>query len=206
MKWVQIPLGPLQTNCYILYNEDNDCIVFDPGAQGKELVEYVEEQQFSPKAILMTHAHFDHIGAIDAIRDRWRIPVYIHELEEDWLTNPSLNRSSFFGAEITVNPADKIISQEGKLNIGDFSFSTYHTPGHSPGSISYYCKEANIVIAGDTLFHHSIGRTDLPGGNHVQLITSIESKLFTLPDDTIVLPGHGTATTIKQEKESNPFL
>lgn len=206
MKWLQIPLGPMQTNCYVLYNEEKDCIIFDPGDQGTDLNKYLKTEGFSPLAIVMTHAHFDHIGAIDVVRDEWSIPVYIHKLEAEWLTNPALNGSARYGATITARAADHLLTQEEPLTIGIFTLHILHTPGHSPGSISYYSKEANAIFAGDTLFDGSIGRTDLPGGNHEQLLSSIKTKLFVFPETTEVMPGHGPVTTIKKEKESNPFL
>lgn len=206
MKWIQIPLGPLQTNCYLLVNSHKECIIFDPGCQGKELNDYLTEQHLQPLAILLTHAHFDHIGAVDHVKQHWKIPVYLHEIEDEWLSNPTLNGSRRFGEDITADSADHLITEEGELKVGSFSFELFHTPGHSPGSLSYYVKEANAVVAGDTLFAGSIGRTDLFGGSHKALLTSIENKLLTLPEETDVLPGHGQMTSIQQEKAGNPFL
>ncbi|GIN73566.1 hydroxyacylglutathione hydrolase [Bacillus sp. J14TS2] len=206
MKWMQIPLGPLQTNCYLLVNERKECIIFDPGSQGEEFNQYVADQQLQPLVILLTHAHFDHIGAVDQVKKQWKIPVYLHELEGEWLTNPSLNGSGRFGDDITAQPAEYLITGEGELKIGPFSFEMFHTPGHSPGSLSYYIKEVQAVVAGDTLFAGSIGRTDLPGGSHSQLLLSIQTKLLTMPGETEVLPGHGPTTTILDEKRGNPFL
>ncbi|MBO9129642.1 MBL fold metallo-hydrolase [Bacillus sp. 165] len=208
MKWIQLPLGPLQTNAYILENEQNECVIFDPGEEGDKLISYLQDRQLKPLAVLLTHAHFDHIGAVDAVRDTYTIPVYIHKDEKEWLTDPSLNGSELFmmSESIRVKPADYVISGEEQLEIGSFHFTVLETPGHSPGSVSYYCKEAEAVISGDVLFQMSIGRTDLPGGSFNELIESIEEKLFTLPDDTAVLCGHGPETTIALEKANNPFL
>ncbi|WP_062104688.1 MBL fold metallo-hydrolase [Bacillus niameyensis] len=206
MKWLQIPLGPMQTNCYLLFNSKKECIVFDPGEQGQELNTYLKKEGYQPLAILLTHAHFDHIGAIDVVREQWNIPVYVHEMEAEWLTNPLLNGSKRFGTEITIKPADQLIHEEGELKIGNFSFELFHTPGHSPGSISYYVKESAIVFAGDTLFASSIGRTDLTGGSYSELMESIHTKLLVLPDHTHVLSGHGPMTTVIKEKNENPFL
>ncbi|QFT89824.1 putative metallo-hydrolase [Bacillus sp. THAF10] len=182
-------------------------MVFDPGSEGEALNTYLEEKSWKPLAILLTHAHFDHIGAVDAVRDRWGIPVYLHKKEKEWLMNPSLNGSQFFqlGA-IKAGPADILIKEEGKLKISNFELDILFTPGHSPGSVSYYHAKEKLVFAGDALFAGSIGRTDLPGGNHDQLIRSIHDKLLSLPEETTVLSGHGMTTTIEKEMDSNPFL
>ncbi|KIL75295.1 MBL fold metallo-hydrolase [Bacillus badius] len=207
MNWTQLPLGPLQTNCYILSGEDGECIVFDPGAEGEKLVQWLNENRLQPLAVLLTHAHFDHIGAVEQVRQAFNVPVYLHKEEAEWLTDPSLNGSARFQfGEISSQPADHLLDEEESLTIGRFSFRLFHTPGHSPGSISYFFEEGNAVFAGDTLFMGSIGRTDLPGGNHEQLLQSIHNHLLTLPEEAIVLPGHGPATMIGDEMERNPFL
>lgn len=164
MNWQQIPLGSYQTNCYILYNEEKQCIIIDPGNEGEALNEYLEREEFKPLAIILTHAHFDHIGAVDAVRDKWNIPLYVHELEAEWLTNPGMNGSGRFpGGAIQARAAEHLLSDESDLDIGPFSFELLHTPGHSPGSLSYYMKEMNAVFSGDALFSGGIGRTDLLG-------------------------------------------
>ncbi len=208
MEWRQIPLGLLQTNCYVLYNPQKDCIIFDPGAEGEKLIAYLEKEQLKPQAILLTHAHFDHIGAVDEIRQYYKVPVYVHENEANWLTDSTLNGSQLFmnGRSITVSPPDKIIKKEEVLSIGGFTFEILETPGHSPGSVSFYVENMNTVFAGDTLFQGSIGRTDLPGGNQEQLLNSIKEKLLALPKETTVLPGHGPVTSIEKEVHFNPFI
>lgn len=208
MKWQQIPLGSIQTNCYIVENKEKTCLIFDPGGDGKKLLNLLNQRGLKPLAILLTHAHFDHIGAVDVVRDAFHIPVYLHKLEEKWLGEPGLNGSEYFSLiePIKVKPAEQLLAHEGQMNVGDFIFEVFHTPGHSPGSVSYYFSSDGFVISGDALFQGSIGRTDLPGGNHAQLIKSIHNKLLTLPEDTYVLSGHGPATTIMDEMDSNPFL
>lgn len=208
MKWQQIPLGSLQTNCYIVENPDRSCLIFDPGSEGKKLIHLLNQRKLKPQAIFLTHAHFDHIGAVTEVRETFQVPVYIHKQEEKWLVDPALNGSQLFMVQnpIRANDADHIIKNEGAMEINDFAFSVFHTPGHSPGSISYYFEQEGFVISGDALFQGSIGRTDLPGGNHSQLIKSIHDKLLTLPEDTYVLSGHGPVTTIGDEMDSNPFL
>lgn len=208
MEFKQIPLGPLQTNAYVLYNDEKKALIFDPGGEGAKLNQWLKDEGLQPLAILLTHAHFDHIGAVDEVRDEWGIPVYIHQLEQDWLTDPKKNGSAFFmGNALTViNPADEIIQEEFVLSIGPFKLQIFETPGHSPGSVSYYVAERSIVFSGDALFMGSIGRTDLPGGNHQQLLNSIHDKLLELPEETIVASGHGPLTTIENEMNTNPFL
>lgn len=208
MKWQQIPLGPIQTNCYIVENPDRTCLIFDPGEEGNKLINLLNQRKLKPIAILLTHAHFDHIGALDVVRDTYKIPVYIHKQEEKWLGDPALNGSQLFMhvEPIRANPAEHIINTEGPMEIGAFKFHVYHTPGHSPGSLSYYFQKEDVLISGDALFQGSIGRTDLPGGNQAQLLKSIHDKLLILPEETYVLSGHGAVTTIGEEMDSNPFL
>lgn len=207
IKWEQLPLGPLQTNCYLIFNEQNSCLIVDPGEEGTKLIHHIENRKLKPQAILLTHTHFDHIGAVDIVREKYEIPVYVHEKEAEWLLDSGLNGSRlFFGGEVRLKPADEIIAGEGKMTVGDFDFDVFETPGHSPGSISFYFKEGDFVAAGDALFQGSIGRTNLYGGNYEQLIESIHKKLLVLPEHTIVLPGHGPVTTIQREMDSNPFL
>ncbi|WML40551.1 MBL fold metallo-hydrolase [Neobacillus sp. OS1-2] len=208
MKWQQIPLGALQTNCYLVEHSDRTCLIFDPGGEGNKLIHLLQERKLKPVAIILTHAHFDHIGAVNVVREAYKIPVYVHKQEEKWLGDPALNGSQMFMhvEPIRVNPADHIIKNEGTMKIGDFEFDVSHTPGHSPGSVSFYFEKDGFVISGDALFQGSIGRTDLPGGNNAQLLKSIHDKLLTLPEETYVLSGHGAVTTIGEEMDSNPFL
>ncbi|MDV2685116.1 MBL fold metallo-hydrolase [Alkalihalophilus lindianensis] len=208
MNWTQIPLGPLQTNAYVLMNKNKEAVIFDPGGNGPEFIKWLKDQSIKPLAILLTHAHFDHIGAVDEVRDAFNCPVYIHQEEKHWLTDPNKNGSSRFlgDAAISTQPADHLLTTEDPIHIGEFTFEVFHTPGHSPGSVSYYLASEGIVFSGDALFKQSIGRTDLPGGNHEQLIKSIHSKLLELPEETTVASGHGPTTTIGEEMDENPFL
>jgi hydroxyacylglutathione hydrolase len=208
MNWKTIPLGPLQTNCYVIWNQKNEALVIDPGGDGDRLKQWLNSEKLTPSAILLTHAHFDHIGAVDEIRNAYSIPVYIHKKENDWLSNPQKNGSAKYPIvpDMYLKPADHTFSEEGKVNIGSFSFELYKTPGHSPGSVSFYFKNEAVVFSGDALFSGSIGRTDLFGGNHDTLLQSIHDKLLQLPEETTVASGHGPLTTIGIEMDSNPFL
>ena len=208
LKISTYPLGPIQTNCYIIQDELGNCLIVDPGEEGKRIIRKIVSKELTPIAILLTHAHFDHIGAVDSVRDRFAIPVYIHEEERDWLTDPKLNGSAKYAGlpDVRNRKADHIISQEGFMEVGPFTFEVRHTPGHSPGSVSYIFETARIAVVGDTLFKQSVGRTDLPGGNTGVLLASIHDKLLSLDDDFIIYPGHGPSTTPGDEKDSNPFL
>ncbi|WP_318615018.1 MBL fold metallo-hydrolase [Sporosarcina sp. YIM B06819] len=208
LKISTYPLGPIQTNCYIVRDEAGNCLIVDPGEESARMIRKVVSQELTPIAILLTHAHFDHIGAVDSIRDRFGIPVYIHEEEREWLSDPKLNGSAKYPGlpAVHIRKADHVISQEGVMEVGPFSFEVRHTPGHSPGSVSYIFEAARFAIVGDTLFKRSVGRTDLPGGNTGILLDSIHNKLLTLDDDFIIYPGHDASTTPGDEKDSNPFL
>ncbi|WP_027963435.1 MBL fold metallo-hydrolase [Halalkalibacillus halophilus] len=199
------PLGLLGTNCYLI-EENGAVIIVDPGGEASEVIRFIEERSFQVEAILLTHAHFDHIGGVDQVRGHFNVPVYIHAEEADWLTTPELNGSKKFqvGEVKTSVGADHYI-QEGKTSIGQFSFEVLYTPGHSPGSISFFFENNSTLIAGDTLFQGGIGRTDLPFGDHHTLISSIKTKIMNLPEDTQVYPGHGPKTSVQKEV-NNPFL
>lgn len=203
-------LGPIQTNCYIVSNKEKECLIFDPGEEGAKLVKEIRAKNLKPLAILLTHAHFDHIGAVDALREVFELPVYIHEKEVSWLADPMKNGSGKYAElpnYIVKAPKEAhILRKEQQLKIGTFTFDAVFTPGHSPGSISYIFKEDGFAIVGDTLFERSVGRTDLIGGSTKVLLDSINQKLLTLPDDMIIYPGHGSYTTPEAERQHNPFL
>ena len=208
LKISTYPLGPIQTNCYIVQDEAGNCLIVDPGEESARIIRKVVSQELTPIAILLTHAHFDHIGAVDSVRDRFGIPVYLHEEESEWLSDPKLNGSAKYAGlpNVQNRQADHLLSAEGIMKVGPFSFEVRHTPGHSPGSVSYIFDTARFAIVGDTLFKQSVGRTDLPGGNTSVLLASIHDKLLELDDDFILYPGHGASTTPEDEKDSNPFL
>lgn len=207
LHWKQVPVGPLQENTYLIWNEKKEGLIVDPGSEGERIIQQLNEMNVTPLAVLLTHAHFDHIGAVDTVRDAYNIPVYIHKNEQDWLEDPNKNGSARFPlGQITARKAENIIPGEKTLTIGDFSMEVFETPGHSPGSVSFYFSNSRVVFSGDALFQGSIGRTDLPFGDQELLIQSIHQKLLTLPEDTEVCPGHGPETTIVNEMNMNPFL
>ena len=208
MKWIQIPLGPLQTNGYVLYKESGSALIVDPGGEEHKLIDLIEQEKLSLKGILLTHAHFDHIGGVEGLRNACKAPVFIHKNEAEWLMDPKLNGSSRFLGNVAIKgkAAEVLLSEEGVLEIEDWEVEVLMTPGHSPGSVSYYFPKEGLIFSGDVLFHGGVGRTDLPGGDQDLLMKTLHDKMLTLPDETIVANGHGPTTTIGKEKQINPFI
>jgi len=199
-----------QENTYIISNHKKECWIVDPGMYEQRetdgFISFIEKQGFTPQAIINTHAHLDHIFGVQAMADKYNIPFSIHRLEQ-----PVLDRgretAAIFGFSFNNLPtASGYIDHTTPLQLGEDTVQVFLTPGHSPGSVSFYYEPGSWVIAGDVLFLGSIGRTDLPGGDFETLIRSIRIHLFTLPDNTTVLSGHGDSTTIGDEKRYNPFL
>lgn len=199
-------LGALQTNAYVVVNSQRThAIVIDPGTADGTLMRKLDGLKV--EAILLTHAHFDHIGGVDALRKKYGCPVYIHSAEKDWLTDAAKNGSlrwSDVTPAIVTDPPEHLLADGQELQFVGETFVVKHTPGHSPGSVGFLVGD--LLFAGDALFRRSIGRTDLPGGSQDQLNRSIREKLYVLPDDVLVLPGHGPETTIGEERRENPYV
>ena len=206
IKIGRIVMGICQTNVYFIYREGSaDCIVVDPADQGDILAQKLEGKGFKVKAILLTHGHFDHIWGVESMKEYSEAEVYASELEKDLLKNPRDNVSKSCGRPCTVK-ADHYLKDGDEINLCDIKIKMISTPGHTEGGCCYYIEEAGFLVAGDTLFRESVGRTDLPTGSMSTLVRSIKEKLLALPDETKVYPGHGETTTIEYEKEYNPFL
>ncbi|MEI5995494.1 MBL fold metallo-hydrolase [Candidatus Enterococcus mansonii] len=206
LKIERIQTGEIQENCYLIYNENN-LLIIDPGAEAGKIIALIEKTEKKPLAILLTHTHYDHIGAVEDIRHHYNIPVYVSPLEQEWLSNPIFNLSGLGRhddiADIIVQPAEKEFELTD-YDLGGIKFSVVPTPGHSIGSLSFIFED--FVVTGDALFKGSIGRTDLHTGDMQQLLHSIQTYLFTLPGEFPAYPGHGDATTIEHEKKTNPFF
>lgn len=215
IKIGRMVLGVCQTNCYFLYRDGgHECIVVDPADAGGSIYSALLKKDFHVRGILLTHGHFDHIWGLDALRDAANaaaeadglepVKVYAGERERELLKSADLNVSERAG-RACVTYADEYVKDGQEITIADMACRVIATPGHTAGGCCYYFEEAGILVAGDTLFAESVGRTDFPTGSMGTLIHSIKDKLFVLPDDTRVYPGHGDSTTIGHEKEYNPF-
>jgi hydroxyacylglutathione hydrolase len=202
--------SPVQENTYVVHNEAGDCIIVDPGCyfgnERNELKEFIQNGQLAPKYLLNTHCHLDHVFGNKFIHDTYGLTLHLHEKEKPLLDYAPTSGLSW-GLPFDNYQGDLIFLREGEvIRLGDDELQVLFTPGHSPGHVSFWCRAQQFVLSGDVLFRQSIGRTDLPGGSFETLIQSIREKLFVLPEETIVYPGHGPETTVGAEKTDNPFL
>ena len=199
-------LGMVGTNCYLLCNMDiKECVLIDPADSQDEISRMIDESGCSLKGILLTHGHFDHIMAADAVRDKYGVKVYASCDEKNTLEQPNINLGEAYGLKLSVK-AD-VWHKDGEiLKLAGFDIEALHTPGHTDGGSCYYIREIGVLFSGDTLFCGSVGRTDFPGGSMSEIVRSIKEKVMVLPDDTKVYPGHGEGTSVGYERENNPFL
>lgn len=206
LKVETMVLGPIGTNCYLLVNEDTkEALIIDPASSADRIKEKMGENGWKPGAILLTHGHFDHIGAVDELKKEYQIPVYASKKEKELIADPSLNGSDMIRGNIVAHP-DTWIDDQDVLALSGITIQVISTPGHTGGSVCYYLPEQGILFSGDTLFAESVGRTDMPTGSQRQLVDSLVKKLSHLPDDTSVYTGHGEDTTIGYEKKYNPYM
>lgn len=219
-------LGPFETNCMVVWpagwrerpEGERECVVIDAGMGAERMLKAIRSRGQHVTAIILTHAHMDHIAGVGAIKGAFPdAPIMIHEAEREWLTNPQLNLSMLGGFPVTAPPADRLLkdgeiveifgeSNSERLSSRAVKLEVRHTPGHSPGGITLVVEGGGVALVGDALFAGSIGRTDFPGCDFETLERSIREKLYTLPEETVIYPGHGPTSTIAREKRSNPFV
>ncbi len=206
LKIGRLMLGICQTNCYFVYREGtSDVIFFDPADKGEYIYETLKDKGLNVKGILLTHGHFDHIWGTNKLRELSGAPIYAYEVEKALCEDAVTNVSDQAGRPYTVVP-DRYLKDGEEITIAGMTCRLIATPGHTVGSCCYYFEEDGLLLAGDTLFQESVGRTDLPTGSMSALVRSIKERLFVLPDETKVYPGHGETTTIGDEKKYNPFV
>lgn len=207
MRLTNLPSGALQANTYLAVDEKtNEGFIVDPGGYNKVLTKEVRDNDVNIKYIILTHGHSDHICGVNEHKAEFPdAKIVAYKDEEAMLENPNLNQSPGFGVPYSTK-ADILVSDGDELKVGDVTLKFIHTPGHTEGGMCIYVKEAKALFSGDTLFRQSIGRTDFPGGSYKEIMDSIRKKLFLLPDDTNVFPGHMGTTSIGFEKENNPFV
>ncbi len=205
MKIIELQVGHLGTNCYIVYCEQTlKAGVVDPGGNAETIIAEINKAGLTVDYIINTHGHADHIAANNAVQQATGAKILIHQDDAGMLTDAQRNLSTFIGAGIVCQPADRLLQHNDMVNIGNIELTVLHTPGHTPGGICLLADK--VLIAGDTLFAESIGRTDFPGGSYSQLINSIKENLLGLADDVEVLPGHGPRTSIGWERSHNAFI
>lgn len=210
MHIASFTFNPFSENTYVLYDDTKDCVIIDPGCsdptEQKLLTDFIQSEKLTPTALVNTHCHIDHVLGNRYVSTKYSLPLTSHKGEQQVLDMQPMV-SGMYGIAYEPSPTISVYLDEGDLlNFGETELTVLFTPGHSPASISFYHSASGNLIAGDVLFQHSIGRTDLPGGDMNTLLKMIRTKFFTLPDETVVHPGHGPATTIGEEKLHNPFL
>lgn len=206
MKQKRFALGALWTNCYLVWDDDGEAFVVDPGGKADEVADFIGEQKLRLNWIILTHGHGDHIGGVAGLRGICKNGVAVHEKDAEYLLSARKNFSSYSGEPVELAAADRLLRDGDELKVGKMDIKVIHTPGHTLGGISLLVSEngAKALFSGDTLFARSIGRTDLPGGDEDTLMQSLK-KLEPLPDDLGVYPGHGPATVLGEEKRYNPY-
>lgn len=210
MQIYRLVFSPIDVNTYILADNDNECVIIDCGCYSdeefKRFADFLEQKNLEPVLLLNTHCHLDHIFGNGRFLEKYKTGFQCHRLDESNRKN-SVKQAMFFGLRMDEPPEPAGLIDDGQtIFFGSNKIKALHVPGHSPGSLAYYIEKEGIVFTGDALFAGSIGRTDLPGGDYDTLIYSIKNKLFTLPSETVVYPGHGESSTIGEEMSTNPYL
>lgn len=209
LKIQEFTFNPFQENTYVLYDDTKEAVIIDPGCyeedEKRELVEFIESNDLKVVKLLNTHGHIDHVLGNSFVKDKFKVNLYIHKIEEPVMRAVKAYAGNYGFPMYQEASIDGYLEEGNSITFGKQQFKILFVPGHSPGHVAFYHENEKVLIGGDVLFQNSIGRTDLPGGNFDTLINSIHEKLFTLPDDVVVYAGHGPTTTIGFEKATNPF-
>lgn len=206
LQMEQCVLGMVATNCYFLMNQETrEMVIVDPAGEANCIFAKVEKMEGKPVAILLTHGHYDHILAVNDVKERYGAKMYACREEEEMLLDPQMNLTGYHGRGLSLEP-DVFLNDLEVFEEAGFSIQMLHTPGHTKGSCCYYLQEEGILLSGDTLFYGSVGRTDLPTGSTAAIVRSLHKLVDNLPEETKVFPGHDASTTIGFEKRYNPFV
>ncbi|MDO4281273.1 MAG: MBL fold metallo-hydrolase [Peptococcaceae bacterium] len=205
MKIKTLVVGSLEENCYVVYDPiSREAIITDPGDEPEKIIDFIRAENLKPLEIINTHGHWDHIGAVNAIKEAFGIPFYMHEADAEWLTPPLYN---LFGNHAEKPPVvDRFIKNGDEFRLGTRPLRIIHTPGHTRGGCVIWYMNDDIALTGDTLFKGTVGRTDFPGGSYEEILESVQIRLAALPDDCVVYPGHGPKSTMEFERAHNPYL
>lgn len=205
MKLHTLVVGPLEENCYIIYDDaSKEAFIIDPGADAEQIVAAIDAEGLQPQLIVNTHGHWDHVGAVTALKEKYGIPFYLHAADEEWLREPLCRLlGNGVSSELTV---DHYLNDGAVLTLAGEPLRVIHTPGHTKGGCVLWLEGANVAFTGDTLFKGTIGRTDFPGGSYDDILTSVQKKLAPLPDECVVYPGHGPKSTMEWERKHNPYM
>ena len=206
MRICRLTVGPISTNCYIIVEESKKRpLIVDPGGDADRIMNKIKELQVSVEAILLTHGHFDHMLAADTLREKYQVKVYLGQDDSELIKNPMENVSGMFGKPMSTH-ADVLLRDGQVLELAGFEIKVLATPGHTKGGVCYYIEKESVAFSGDTIFQASVGRSDFPTGSGASLSKSIREKIFTLPEDTQLFPGHGDSTVVSYEKKYNMFV
>jgi glyoxylase-like metal-dependent hydrolase (beta-lactamase superfamily II) len=206
MKLDRVVVKPLFMNCYLLYDNERNTVIFDPGGEADKIIEKIESEKLKPAMILNTHGHFDHIGAVSELKKKYNIEFYLHKNDEELLSH-SVSNAALYGVEVSEIPRVDCYLRDGDIiEFGGTTIQVLFTPGHTPGGVCFFIKAIDSVITGDTLFAEAVGRTDFPYGDHSMLIRGIKTKLMSLDDKVKVYPGHDVESTIGHERKYNSYF
>lgn len=205
MKLKIMTVGPLEENCYIVYDEKkHDAFIVDPGDEAERIAGFIDAEGLIPQFIINTHGHWDHVGAVAALKEKYGVPFYLHSADEEWLKEPLCH---LFGeSNIQGLTVDRALVDGEVLTFAGQTICVLHTPGHTKGGCTFWMKEMDVAFTGDTLFKGTVGRTDFPGGSYEEILDSVQHKLSVLPDSCTVFPGHGPKSDMAWERAHNPYM